>query len=309
MVVGSVDTPSGARDVVVVGDYAHVADSFAGVQVIDISDPTRPTIVGAVPTFRARGIAAAGHHLYVADAESGLRVVDIANPTFPSIAGSIDTPGSAERVRVQGNFAYVADAGAGLQIIDISDPTAPEIVGSIDSPAYTWDLAVSQSHAYLADGSLGLQVVNVVDPSSPTRIGGASLPGNAFGAEVAGSLAFVVDGNGLHLFPLQCPSTTAAGSSGGASGGLYALRARPNPAVGGTTLSFEMSEGAPIRLFIYDVAGRLVRRLWERPVPSGHVDAWWDGRDDRGRAVGRGLYLARLTWAGGESITRLTVFK
>jgi hypothetical protein len=25
--------------------------------------------------------------------------------------------------------------------------------------------------------------------------------------------------------------------------------------------------------------------------------------------VGRGLYLARLTWAGGESITRLTVFK
>jgi len=48
-VAGSVDTYD-ARDVHVVGGYAYVADGYAGLKVIDVSDPTSPRIVGSVDT-------------------------------------------------------------------------------------------------------------------------------------------------------------------------------------------------------------------------------------------------------------------
>jgi len=48
--VTSVDTPGFARGVAVSGAYAYVADDDCGLQVIDISNPQSPQIVGSVDT-------------------------------------------------------------------------------------------------------------------------------------------------------------------------------------------------------------------------------------------------------------------
>jgi hypothetical protein len=48
--VASTDTPHQAADVTVSGTYAYVADYLSGLQVIDITDPESPQIVGSVDT-------------------------------------------------------------------------------------------------------------------------------------------------------------------------------------------------------------------------------------------------------------------
>ncbi len=49
-ILGSVDTPGFARDVAVSGAVAYVAAEFTGLQVIDVSDPQNPAILGSVAT-------------------------------------------------------------------------------------------------------------------------------------------------------------------------------------------------------------------------------------------------------------------
>ena len=66
-----------AWDVAVSGTHAYVADRLSGLQVIDISTPASPMIVGSVDTpDGALGIAVSGTHAYVADFRSGLQVAN-----------------------------------------------------------------------------------------------------------------------------------------------------------------------------------------------------------------------------------------
>ena len=48
--VGSVDTPGEAQDVVITGDRAYVADGLGGLQIVNVSAPNHPAIIGSVAT-------------------------------------------------------------------------------------------------------------------------------------------------------------------------------------------------------------------------------------------------------------------
>lgn len=77
----------------------------------------------------------------------------------------------------------------------------------------------------------------------------------------------------------------------------------PNPARGSTTLAYAVPREEVVRLALYDVDGRLVRMLFDGVEPAGEHVVTWDLRDQAGRAVGAGLYLARFE-AAGRVITR-----
>jgi hypothetical protein len=49
-VAGSCETPANARGTVVLDGYAYVADGASGLQIIDVSDPSSPHIVGSIDT-------------------------------------------------------------------------------------------------------------------------------------------------------------------------------------------------------------------------------------------------------------------
>jgi flagellar hook assembly protein FlgD len=45
---------------------------------------------------------------------------------------------------------------------------------------------------------------------------------------------------------------------------------------------------------VYDVQGRVVRTLIDQDAAAGLFRATWDGTSDRGEALGRGVFFARL---------------
>jgi len=54
--------------VLALGNYAYLADSRSGVQIVDISDPSSPTLAESFDTpGRAGGVAVLGNNIYVAD--------------------------------------------------------------------------------------------------------------------------------------------------------------------------------------------------------------------------------------------------
>jgi flagellar hook assembly protein FlgD len=48
-----------------------------------------------------------------------------------------------------------------------------------------------------------------------------------------------------------------------------------------------------VQVAVYDVAGRKVRTLADRVFSPGEHTLTWDGTDDDGRGVARGVYFVR----------------
>ena len=80
----------------------------------------------------------------------------------------------------------------------------------------------------------------------------------------------------------------------------------PNPARGTTRLSVTLAEAGEVRLEVVDAGGRRVRALAAGERAAGVHAFAWDLRDDGGRRVPPGLYLARCA-AGGTALVRRVV--
>lgn len=83
------------------------------------------------------------------------------------------------------------------------------------------------------------------------------------------------------------------------------LTSFPNPFNPSTTIRFSTGRESAVTLALYDVRGKLIRRLNVAQSP-GTQSVAWDGRNATGGAVGSGLYIARLT-AGKRVLNRRMV--
>ena len=68
----------------------------------------------------------------------------------------------------------------------------------------------------------------------------------------------------------------------------------PNPFNPTTTIAFSIAQQSQVSLTIYDVTGRVVRRLVNDARSAGVYRILWDGRNDDGRGIGSGVYFYRL---------------
>jgi hypothetical protein len=83
------------------------------------------------------------------------------------------------------------------------------------------------------------------------------------------------------------------------------LAAMPNPSSGPVRLAFELADDGRVRLELFDVSGRLVRRLLSDVRSVGSHMLEWNGLGDDGKRVAAGVYLARLTTSTGVVTRRV----
>jgi spore coat protein A len=97
----------------------------------------------------------------------------------------------------------------------------------------------------------------------------------------------------MRQFEVVDSTSTGAGSSDVAVIGLQ--QSSPNPAVGGTSIRFQLATGGPTRIDIFDIGGRRVATPLDEPLPVGEHTLWWESRDEHGRALTPGMYFYKLT--------------
>ena len=77
----------------------------------------------------------------------------------------------------------------------------------------------------------------------------------------------------------------------------------PNPFNASTKIQYQIMEQARVRINIYDLLGREVKRLvneWQSP---GNHEIFWDGTDNLGRSAAGGVYIYHVQ-AGSFSQSR-----
>jgi hypothetical protein len=85
---------------------------------------------------------------------------------------------------------------------------------------------------------------------------------------------------------------------------LYAPQ--PNPCRGLAEMRYTLATQCQTTLQVSDLTGRAVRTLVNSVQMPGRYSVRWDGRDNRGRLLGYGVYFCRLE-SGGHTATRKMV--
>lgn len=117
--VGSCEDLDGAVDVFVKDNCALVADALTGLQIVEVSDPSSPGVVGGCEIRGARSVCVSSSYACIGDYDGVLRIVDISQLSSPAVMGSYRPLGSLRGVFADGGRAYLAYGEAGLDIISI----------------------------------------------------------------------------------------------------------------------------------------------------------------------------------------------
>ncbi len=202
VLLGGLNTPGYTECVTVAGNIAFLGDlnlqgvppqNIGGLQLIDISDPQSPILLGSLDGPFPYSIAVSGTLAIVAGI--GVCFVDTFYQEFPIILSTI--PCVAYSVTVSDGVSYLAGGGLGMSAIDFSDPQNPTQIGVYALSGNTMDVQVNGNTAYLG-GSAGLQSIDISQPQNPALV--VSLDTlNAWSFVFMGDLAYVAGGSGLQV--------------------------------------------------------------------------------------------------------------
>ncbi len=193
-----------------------------GLEVIDVSSPSAPILVGTWVLEKdyvsaGLGVTADGY-AYVCQRNdssitSKVTAVNIAkNPSKPKKEGSYVESGSKFKAfTLSGVTAYLYDdEGMRLVTLNIASPSVPSYIGECELIGAV-DLEVKGGLAGVSGSSSGFLLLNVSDPGHPSQLGAfhtrGGLPANGNTTVISGDYAYMASGNGgLRIMDVSDPS-------------------------------------------------------------------------------------------------------
>jgi hypothetical protein len=161
-------------------------------QVVDLSEPTKPRILGSCPlTAYAMRLAVSGSHVYVLD-EPNFRAFDVSKPAMPREIGACKLEGNLWDLAIQGKYAYVTDVES-VRVIDLTDPSKPRQVGQC-KVAEAQGIALAGGYAYIACDTEGLSIFDISKPDKPEQVGRFTGPQGASAVVISGKYAYIAGG-------------------------------------------------------------------------------------------------------------------
>jgi len=283
-----------------------------------------------VPDGPIKAMCADGARMYVGgwftnvdgQPRNGLAAVDTLNGALAEWDPAQGAPGAQvyglavhdTAVYVSGAFAHMGGAErhnlAALRTCDGSATTwAPPVDYVVRAFAFH-DTTVFAGGTFLAIGgrqqpflaALGAGAGTLVDwrPDVCCDVGSLVTDGDALYA--GGSFTYM---NGL---PIHSLAKFALPPSARTPARLR-LWSTPNPSFAALSVSMEAPGETQAEACVYDVAGRLVRRLYTGPLPVGVHNVRWDLTRKDGRRVEAGLYFIRLTSKIGDAVARIAIVR
>jgi C1A family cysteine protease len=113
----------------------------------------------------------------------------------------------------------------------------------------------------------------------------------------------------IEIWAIGDGSPAPADEAGGLVPTLRLDPVRPNPANGAVALRYSLPTAGPLRLSVYDIAGREVARLVDGNVQSGSHEVRWNSTDGDGSPLSAGLYFTRLEAGSGIRTQKLILIR
>jgi len=217
---GSVRTGDRPTGLSISGNLVSVTLGQFGIQLIDVSDVFRPSVVSSFSGW-AYGVHLTSDLLYsgTGSFEHFVNVFDVSDPYNPQFLSHVKTPSyydefieiwssvTPHELTVSDDCIYATAGNAGLLVIDASDISNLQIVSNTRLDVfqgYAVGVTVSSPLVYLAMADAGLYVMDASDRSHPQLERTYDTPGRAQAVSISDGVAYVADDTGgLQVFDLS----------------------------------------------------------------------------------------------------------
>jgi hypothetical protein len=197
------------------GGLLYLASGSAGLEVVDISDPTAPARIASLPLPGLASAVTMVNSTTVAVARrgsssAGVTFVDVTTPTAPFARGAVDQPAIVDprALAARDTVLFVADQQLGVLSVGFGNPDAPAAFG-LPSLSGARDLDLQGTLLLVASRSRGLQVVDVFQPTLPILRSEVSLP-PILGVTRNGTMAVACLGSdGVALVDVATPASAS----------------------------------------------------------------------------------------------------
>lgn len=201
--IGQCSLPGYSRYLALQDSYAYVANDQGGLQIIDITDPTRPSVSGSYLTqANVQGVAVRDTFAFLALAagppnNGGLVIVNVRDHQRPSFvsqdnwfyAYNVNAPAlDTQFVYIAGRYWFIVE--------DVSWPQYPNYARRFATSGNVHYVQVVDSLAYLACEQIGLLIYNLNRPDTAALVGEIDTPSNARHLNVQNGFAYLADGDG-----------------------------------------------------------------------------------------------------------------
>ncbi len=200
--VGEYRTPlASCKDVCIHNGYLFALDSYYGLYVLDISNPSEPDIISNLPlelagfyNSKCRLDCSGNYALAGPSPNNGgiytYYVVDVSTPRHMEVVGSIELNYEMVDISYDGNYA-VLGADSALLVLDLSTPGNPFVAGTLEIPS---EYPVLQGNYVYTDSQRDYQnimsVVDISDPGNPVVVSEYDVMGDFFSSN-----SVALDGN------------------------------------------------------------------------------------------------------------------
>ncbi len=192
------------------GGHLFIGASGAYFNVVDISNPATPKVVGGYDEY-CSDARFQDHFAYVAAGTNGLVVLDIGDVAHITEVGSYETTPNVLGLDIQDTLAFLACDDGSIQAVSIKDKANPFLISALATSGYAYRIALADHWAYVADGTKGLRILDVSNPKNMREVGffvSDSVTNNVkfINVQVLGGYVLVLDANfGIRMFDVSDP--------------------------------------------------------------------------------------------------------
>lgn len=170
-IAGSADL----QDIVVEDGYAFIADGYAGLRIMDVSNPSKPQHVKDFDLQgRAFNIYKSGNEVHVGVEKKYFNLADVSNPEEPKQMYTESFISSYEYTSIVVDNKKLYFNGGGARIYDISNLKSPQRLNK--NPVEADSIQVQGNYLYSTIGETGLLVYDISDLASPALFSTTPFP-------------------------------------------------------------------------------------------------------------------------------------
>lgn len=198
------------------GDLAFVGDSYGNIFIINVLNPSQPTLLNKVGSMLTSGevinsMAVFGNYLYVTCADiNTIDIFNISNPTNPFKYNQFIFNGVGSSLAVKDSLLYLGTtANPQLQVYSIIQPI-PQYITGINLITAPSSISVVDTLLYISLENNDFMVINIANKTNayvlntlPPHNSQISLYGGGFQNTVSIGTAYIASGNGLWIVDIS----------------------------------------------------------------------------------------------------------
>jgi hypothetical protein len=203
------------EDAFIVNNTAFLAILGPGLEIVDLSDPDNPQLIGEYlysgnEFGYASKIIVSGSYAYVAAAFGsfhGVYVYNVSDLHHPRPAAAYQSAGYPNDMARKDQTLYLADGSGGLEILNIANPPGITLINKYVDMTSVEGISITGNYAYIADEFNGLAILDISNPYSLSVLGIYNTVGMANDVEVSGTHAYVTEWDqGLEVIDVADPT-------------------------------------------------------------------------------------------------------